>query len=319
MIHFFATGQHAYTFRWFLEDWAPGLRKHAAVIPYENVGNLARLGPGLFVFADLERLQPGTTPMAVAVHRRLVDADQGSRVLNDPARSLRRTELLEHLHGLGRNRFAAYRLGEVDGDLRYPVFIRDAHDHEGPISNLLRDESALRRAVFEVVRKGIDPDRLLVVEFCDVMGPDDLRRKYGAFRIGARVIPGHVVFGRRWNQKWEDVVDGRTSAEERAFIEDNPHRSELMEIFQEARIDYGRIDYGILDGQIQVWEINTNPVLLQRRREYHPARLPGKQRLAAQLQEALVEAAKVECPIPAGGRVDTNFSFRELFGHTAGR
>ena len=28
-----------------------------------------------------------------------------------------------------------------------------------------------------------------------------------------------------------------------------------------ARIDYGRIDYGVLAGEPQVWEINTNPTI----------------------------------------------------------
>ena len=34
-------------------------------------------------------------------------------------------------------------------------------------------------------------------------------------------------------------------------------------MFQIAGIDYGRIDYSMLDGEPQVWEINTNPTVLK--------------------------------------------------------
>jgi len=44
-------------------------------------------------------------------------------------------------------------------------------------------------------------------------------------------------------------------------MESNPHESWLRETFALARIDFGRIDYGLLDGVPQVWEINTNPTL----------------------------------------------------------
>ena len=53
-------------------------------------------------------------------------------------------------------------------------------------------------------------------------------------------------------------------------MQTNPHEAELRAIFKLARIDYGRIDYGIKDGQIQVWEINTNPMLLKLAMFYSP-------------------------------------------------
>lgn len=50
-------------------------------------------------------------------------------------------------------------------------------------------------------------------------------------------------------------------AEEHDYVEKNPHEGRLREVFRLARIDYGRMDYGMLDGQVQVWEINTNPTI----------------------------------------------------------
>ncbi len=42
------------------------------------------------------------------------------------------------------------------------------------------------------------------------------------------------------------------------YFKINPHEPELREIFRLAKIQYGRVDYSILNGTIQVWEINTN-------------------------------------------------------------
>ena len=38
----------------------------------------------------------------------------------------------------------------------------------------------------------------------------------------------------------------------------------LLGFFALANIDYGRIDYGIVDGQVQTFEINNNPSVLTR-------------------------------------------------------
>jgi hypothetical protein len=49
---------------------------------------------------------------------------------------------------------------------------------------------------------------------------------------------------------------GRRGAE---YLQAHPHEAELRKIFDLANIEYGRIDYSLLNGKIQVWEINTNP------------------------------------------------------------
>lgn len=50
--------------------------------------------------------------------------------------------------------------------------------------------------------------------------------------------------------------------EEKECLESNSFSDQMMHIFNHANIQYGRIDVGLKDGQIQVWEINTNPVLI---------------------------------------------------------
>ena len=75
-------------------------------------------------------------------------------------------------------------------------------------------------------------------------------------------------------------------SEENAYLDANPHESELREIFELADIEYGRIDYGIKGGRIQVWEINTNPTVLLRR-HLRDARAPIHRRFAAAYRSAL--------------------------------
>jgi hypothetical protein len=50
--------------------------------------------------------------------------------------------------------------------------------------------------------------------------------------------------------------------EERDYVMANPHEAALRTIFAIAKIAYGRIDYGMVDGRPQVWEINTDPHLI---------------------------------------------------------
>jgi hypothetical protein len=53
--------------------------------------------------------------------------------------------------------------------------------------------------------------------------------------------------------------------EEERFVTSNPHAELLREIFRIAHIDFGRVDYGIVNGRIEVFEINTNPTFSRAR------------------------------------------------------
>jgi hypothetical protein len=78
-------------------------------------------------------------------------------------------------------------------------------------------------------------------------------------------------------------VDENVAREEARFIEENPHAKEMRDIFRLARLDYGRIDYGMVDGRIQVYEINSNPTIFTN----GPwPKTPKKERFAKALTEA---------------------------------
>ncbi|MGK7892784.1 MAG: hypothetical protein AB4372_03825, partial [Xenococcus sp. (in: cyanobacteria)] len=59
--------------------------------------------------------------------------------------------------------------------------------------------------------------------------------------------------------KHPELVEEKNLLEEEQYVKTNPHESFLRDIFRLARIEYGRIDYGLINGIPQVWEINTNP------------------------------------------------------------
>jgi hypothetical protein len=49
--------------------------------------------------------------------------------------------------------------------------------------------------------------------------------------------------------------------EELEYVSQNPHQQQLLNIFEVAQVEYGRIDYAIKNGRVQTWEINLNPTI----------------------------------------------------------
>jgi hypothetical protein len=49
--------------------------------------------------------------------------------------------------------------------------------------------------------------------------------------------------------------------EELEYVSQNPHQQQLLEIFDLAQVEYGRIDYAIKDHRVQTWEINLHPTI----------------------------------------------------------
>ena len=102
----------------------------------------------------------------------------------------------------------------------------------------------------------------MIVEFCDTASADGLFRKFSAFKVGDSIIPCHVMVSPHWCVKSDRNESTRGAIQEGIkYVEDNPHEAWLRKVFSVARIDYGRVDYGVLDGVPQVWEINLNPTI----------------------------------------------------------
>jgi hypothetical protein len=214
------------------------------------------------IFAALDQVAPTALSTADEVRTQLLAAHSGAPVLNSATGSLRRYALLRRLYEIGWNRFNVVRGTDDPGALRYPVFIRYEHRHNGNLTPLLHDRRALDRALGQLVVRGASVAELLIVEFCETAGTDGLYRKYSAMRIGERILPRHLHASASWMAK-SQTSDGdeRLVREELDYLNDHPHAKWLSDVFELAQIEYGRIDYGLFRGQPQVWEINTNPTL----------------------------------------------------------
>lgn len=303
MIYYLVTAPHAYTMAGFLKYWAPQLAASVQVVPYAALPRNPDLPLGTYIFSDLERLTDAQSSVVEYVAARLQAHEPPARIMNHPARSLRRYGLLRALAERGINRFDCHRAAGQGAPWRYPVFIRVEDEHSGALSPLLRDEAGVKRALLDQVMQGTDPERLLVVEFCETVDDDGIYRKYSAHRVGDRILPRHILFSRSWVLKDTDLLDADQRQEVVEYVRSNPHADRLMEIFELAGIEYGRIDYGLLDGEIQVWEINTNPLITREPRHYGPDEMDFHRAHAARFADALLALDSGK----AGGRCDMDW------------
>ncbi|MDJ0521686.1 MAG: hypothetical protein QNJ90_06375 [Planctomycetota bacterium] len=260
MIHVVLTRRHAYTIGQFLESGGEPLRGHIRTLPFDELFGRRALPGGTYVLSDFERLTPARLQHVTGVADAL-EASPVARLLNHPQRWVGRYDLLRQLHAAGRNPFAAYRLAELPGDVRYPVFLRVENDHQGARTGMLSSRDEIEEAAAKLERRGKSRKALIVVEFQDTVDEKGQYRKYGAFCVAGRIVPRHLFFGHRWSVKGPANCKDEQFDEEEAWMRDNPHEAELQEIFSLAGVDYGRIDYALVDGRICVWEINTNPMI----------------------------------------------------------
>src|ERR1700679_4008820 len=124
MIFYLVTRPHRYTFAEYLDTWGKENRGRMKPLFYDSVFRQRRFQRGVYIFSDLERLNAAQLELAGMLHRALSDGGEGIRLLNDPAKVLRRESLLRELHRAGVNPFAVYGVGENLDRLRFPVFIR---------------------------------------------------------------------------------------------------------------------------------------------------------------------------------------------------
>ena len=292
MIFYLVTKNGTQAIERFCQQWAKSLASSIKILPYEDFTEEQALQPGTYIFAELPSLLPEGAEFLANVWETMVKSWKNVRLLNHPTRSMRRYELLRTLYERDLNGFNVYRVTEVRRPERFPVFLRG--EAQNPLTPLLHTQEELDAAIVEMDRQGLSRENKLIVEFCDTSDKKGIFRKYSAFRIGNRVIASHMNFSRNWLIKPgrpspENMTPKENMAaeliEEWQFVKNNPHEAEIREVFELARIDYGRMDYALLDGAPQVWEINTNPTIVGRSR----ART-GHQPLTQHVVEQLLSA-----------------------------
>ncbi len=247
-------------------------------VPGEATGE-----PRVYIFTDVERLDAAETERALALWQSLEAHPDTALILNHPRRSMRRFEVLTTLREHGLNSFGVYRVTELPDSPRFPVFVRDENEHGTGFSGLLHNREELSSHLLTLG----DKDDKVVVEFCDAADGSGIVRKYGAFCVRDRIVARQIHFSRDWIVREPDIRTPETAREELEYVETNPHTEQLREIFALARIDYGRIDYSVVDGRIQVWEINTNPMILIPRDRQDPLRFAAHDCFGRAFNEAL--------------------------------
>lgn len=290
MIYYLVTKPHAYTMRTYLNDWGRALAQRITIVPYAEFIGRDKLPPGSYIFSDLDRVHPDWLSRLQEYWDDLRRAGT-ARLLNEPARVQTRLLLLRKLHATGVNDFNAYPVGphKPPAPRRFPVFIRAANDHEGPVTELIHSQPELLQYLEHCAQLGKLSRDSIVVEFVDTADSCGIYRKYAAFRFGPHIVPAHIVTGRDWVVKSTNSESGaRYLAEELDYVESNPHAAQLMGLFARANIDYGRIDYGLRDGRIQVFEINTNPIIMHRGEGSDPRRQKKRNLTAAAIERALL-------------------------------
>ncbi len=299
------TGHGRHTIQLFAEHWAGAFATRLSVIHYSDLFKAHELPLGTYIFSDIERLLPAETEAALMVWNRLDDA--GARLLNHPALTLRRFDLLDRMYSLGQNRFRVIRATDRTTPLRYPVFVREENNHSGSLTRLLNSRQEVDEALAGAVVRGHLIENLMVVEYCDTSDAAGVFSKYSAFKLGDRIIPGFVDCSLQWVVKGTDIEVATVLEEERRYLREDPHHDWIEEVFAIARTDFGRIDYGFTGDRPQVWEINTNPAIIQHPDEYEDEHLPIKRRLVADIVSAFEAldcgpSGRVDLEVPAALR-----------------
>jgi hypothetical protein len=290
MIHFFA--RHLDLIEEFMDSWAPELRPHIRRIHHNRIPFFRSLARGAYIFSDFERLPSWKRSWVESLNRRLRAEGGGHTVLNDPVRYVSRFRLLRLLHEQQMNRYQVWRIGDREQELKFPLFLRSEVDHRGSITGLLHSPDEISRALSRLsLRDRLRKKHLMLIEFCDGADARGVFRKYSAMNVNGTLVPRHILFSKDWVTKNPDLVSDATVAEENEFVATFPHRERLAEIFRMAGVDYGRVDYGVKDGRIQVWEINTNPIIVPRRVKVDPRRMASQSESARRITEALMALA----------------------------
>ncbi len=256
MIVFIHTTEHSYTHKPVVEAEKPA---RVEVVTYETLLKAKAVPRATFVFTDLDRLSPWELRLAGLMFRKM--REQGLRVLNDPARVLSRWGLLRALNLAGINDFNAYRVEEHVRPRRWPVFLRAEGAHLGPISDLLHDWNQVAAEIDRAVARGAPLTGLLIVEYAAEPLRPGLYLKLASFRMGPASFAHLSVLDDQWVAKSGKfgLATPALFEEEQQVVRNNPHGAQLTRAFDIAGIDYGRVDFGLVQGKVQIYEINTNP------------------------------------------------------------
>ena len=264
MIFFVAPEQETWCMEAYLGQEGHEMTGRIRIITFEEIAARQEIPLGTYIFAAIDQLSPTENEIAQRCCAALDRANRGITLLNRPGEVLCRYDLLAKCFELQRNTFRVRRVSQFCRPLNFPVFIRNERRHTGSLSRLLYTRGQLIRALGKAVFSGNDPRHTMIVEYRDTVDSSGIFREYCASIVGRQILPQAVVHSRNWVTKWSArLIDAEKVREDVEYAERNPYAGWLKETFELAHVQYGRIDYGVKDGVPQVWEINTNPMIVR--------------------------------------------------------
>ena len=267
MIYFIMTRRNNFPIRNLLRTGGKHLVDKIRIIDYEDISEMREIRAGTFIFSDFDFLDDQQRIVVRGIYDELTRKYEGIPVLNDPSKALLRYDLLKKAYETGVNSFMVYRGNEDHGNVRFPVFIREADRHSGALTNLIQNKEDLNDQLERFKRLGFNLENLLVIEFLDSSDHEGVYVKYSAFRLGDKILPRYLNFSRDWHVKATLARQNSLMKDRQNLIHEymssNPHEKWLMEVFEMANIEYGRADYSIVNGKLQLWEINLNPAFVR--------------------------------------------------------
>src|SRR5438093_10972624 len=258
MIRFLISRGHGYTHECLCKTpQAPA----TSLMTYDQLLRSRWLRRATYVVADIDRLS--LWDLELAAHAYLEMQRLGLSVLNNPAKVKTRYALLRALYRAGLNDFDVYRVDEINSSIRFPVFVRRNQLHDGPMTDLLHSGRELENAIATAVNGGTPVENLVVVEFAAEPVRPGLYRKLGAYRVGDVIVPTVSAHETVWVAKYGQlgIAGEALYRDELELLETNPFAEHLGKAFEIAGIEYGRADFGVYKGRVQIYEINTNPMI----------------------------------------------------------
>jgi hypothetical protein len=138
---------------------------------------------------------------------------------------------------------------------------------------LIKNWKQLEIALFHSVypRGSILRENAMIVEYISTRNERGYYSVYSSTKYGGIVYPRYFKYAKKWVVKSRKLVmNPETMREGAEYIKNHPHKEWIEKCFDLANIDYGRIDYGkSKNGHLNVWEINTNPLIGPLKRDFN--------------------------------------------------
>lgn len=260
MITFVVVAPHDYTVAALQNGVLGPLVPKTRAITYDQLFAVHSVTPGTWVFTDMERLNTIELKLAAKIYRRMANSPN-IRILNDPARVKSRFGLLRALHDAGFNDFNAYWADSLERPKRFPVFLKIAAEHTGSLGALINDQAELDLRLQNVVAQGTPLSTVLIIEYCGAPSAHGYYERYAFFKVGTEISLSGILIDDQWivkNPRF-DLMTPKILADQFDAMRENRYLDEMKTAFDIAEIEYGRADVGLVNGRLQVYEINTNP------------------------------------------------------------